>query len=152
MAEALHRTGQRAVVGLGWSRPPAADSPLPASIFLLESIPHAWLFERVRAVVHHGGAGTLHAGLAAGRPTVVVPHHADQPAWGQRVWELGVGSRPIPRSQLTAARLAAAIRYVLQPAVVARAAALGELIRQEDGVATAVRMLHAYGAHRNGLG
>ncbi|GAA4361919.1 glycosyltransferase [Hymenobacter saemangeumensis] len=137
LAEALRRSGQRAVVGLGWSRTDA-DQPLPSSMLLVESVPHTWLFPRTKAVVHHGGAGTVHAGLAAGRPTVVVPHQADQPAWGQRVFELGVGSRPIPREKLTAENLAAAIAYALQPAVVERARALGQLLAAENGVERAV--------------
>ena len=144
LAEALRRTGQRAVLGLGWSQR-AGVAPPPPGVFLVESIPHGWLFARVKAVVHHGGAGTVHAGLAAGRPTVVVPHQADQPAWGQRVFELGVGPRPIPRPQLTADNLAAAIAFVLQPAVVARAQALGQQLSRENGVRRAVAVLAAYG-------
>ena len=94
------------------------------------------------AVVHHGGAGTTHAGLAAGRPTVVVPHANDQPAWGRRVFELGAGPAPIPKQQLTAERLAAAITQALTPAIVAQAARLGIRLRQENGVGTAVRVVN----------
>ena len=143
VADALRRTGQRAVLALGWSSP-ANDAPLPPEILVVESVPHAWLFPRVKAVVHHGGAGTVHAGLAAGRPTVVVPHHADQPAWGLRVFELGVGSRPIPRERLTAENLAAAITAALQPEVVAAARSLGERMSQEDGVAQAVAAIERH--------
>lgn len=32
-----------------------------------------WLFKRVAAVVHHGGAGTTACGLVNGRPTTIVP-------------------------------------------------------------------------------
>ena len=94
------------------------------------------------AVVHHGGAGTTAESLRAGVPTVVVPHLGDQPFWGRRVAELGVGPQPIPKGRLTAERLAAAIRQaVTDPILRTRAQALGALIRAEDGVAVAVEQI-----------
>jgi sterol 3beta-glucosyltransferase len=66
----------------------------------------------------------------------------DQPFWAQRVVELGVGPQPIPRRQLTAGRLAAAITSALADArMQARAAALGERIRAEDGIGQAVGII-----------
>lgn len=143
LVRALALAGQRAIIALGWNHLDA-DEPLPATVYLLGSAPHAWLFARVAAVVHHGGAGTTWAGLAAGRPTVVIPHTADQPAWGRRVFELGAGPRPIPKKQLTAEKLAKAITQALAPAVVAQAARLGTRLRTEDGVAHAVRVVSDY--------
>jgi sterol 3beta-glucosyltransferase len=61
------------------------------------------------AVVHHGGAGTTAAGLRAGRPTIVIPFFVDQPFWGRRVADLGVGPEPIPFKDLSAERLASSI-------------------------------------------
>ena len=61
------------------------------------------------AVVHHGGAGSTAAGLRAGVPTIVVPFMTDQPFWGKRVYELGVGPKPISRRRLTIERLADAM-------------------------------------------
>ena len=58
------------------------------------------IFPRMVAVVHHGGAGTTSAGLRAGVPAVVTPFFGDQPFWGQRVADLGVGPAPIPRRKL----------------------------------------------------
>jgi sterol 3beta-glucosyltransferase len=114
----------------------------PQNVYAIESAPFDWLLPRMAAVVHHGGAGTTGAGLAAGRPSVVVPFFADQHFWGWRVSVLGAGPRPIPRRQLSADRLAAAIAEATSsPAIQARAAALGEQIRAEDGVGMVVRLL-----------
>ena len=140
LVQAAELAGQRAVVALGWNTL-AAGEALPPTVYLLDGAPHAWLFPRMAAVVRPGGAGTTHAGLAAGKPTVVVPHANDQPAWGRRVFEVGAGPAPIPKKQLTAEKLAAAIREALAPAVVARAAALGAHLRQENGVGNAVRVV-----------
>lgn len=134
---ALASAGQRAVVLTGWGglRP----SELPPGIFAVDWVPFDWLFPRMAAVVHHGGAGTTAAGLRAGVPTVIVPFFLDQFFWGRRVFELGVGPRPIPRKRLEAAALAAAVRIAAtDPDMRARAAAVGARIRAEDGVARGV--------------
>jgi UDP:flavonoid glycosyltransferase YjiC (YdhE family) len=66
----------------------------------------------------------------------------DQPFWGQRVADLGVGPQPIPRKQLSVERLAAAITMALtDKEMQGRASALGERIRAEDGVAKAVEII-----------
>jgi sterol 3beta-glucosyltransferase len=104
------------------------------------SIDHAWLFSQCAAAVHHGAVGTTAATLRAGIPVVAVPHMTDQFTWARRVHELGVGPPPIRRSELTAARLAEAIRIATgDQRMRERAAALGERISQEDGVARAVQ-------------
>ncbi len=135
--DALKRSGQRGLIATGWGGLKSAD--LPGDVFKVESVPHDWLFPRVAAVVHHGGAGTTAAGLRAGVPSVLVPHFGDQPFWARRVVRLGVGPKPIPRKRLTAQRLGAAIATaVTDENMRARAAALGERIRSEDGVGRAV--------------
>jgi sterol 3beta-glucosyltransferase len=140
---ALKQSGQRGLIATGWGGLRSAD--LPDSVFRLKSIPHDWLFPRVAAVVHHGGAGTTAAGLRAGVPSVLVPHFGDQPFWAQQVARLGVGPRPVPRRKLTAERLATAITTaVTDKTIRARAVALSERIRAENGVARAVEAIENY--------
>ncbi len=142
MVDALKQTGQAGIIYTGWAGLQA--SALPANILLIEGAPHGWLFPRMAAVIHHGGAGTTAAGLRAGVPATIVSHMADQPYWGRRVYELGVGDKPIPRHELTSARLAEAIQaMVSSPAMKAKAAELGQQIRQERGVANAVKAVNA---------
>jgi UDP:flavonoid glycosyltransferase YjiC (YdhE family) len=126
----------------GWGGLSAAGRP--GSVYVVESVPHAWLFPRVAAVVHHGGAGTTAAGLRAGVPSVVVPFFGDQPYWGRRVAALGVGPAPIPRQQLTAERLAAALMATTDEGMRGRAAELGARIRAEDGIARAAAVVDDY--------
>lgn len=137
VVQALRRAGQRAIILSGWSG--LRERDLPDALVMTESVPHAWLFRRVAAVVHHGGAGTTAAGLRAGVPTIVIPFHGDQPFWGRRVAELGVGPTPIPRHKLTAENLGQAIAQAVgDQAMRERAARLGATIRAEDGIAVAV--------------
>ncbi len=143
VVEALALCGRRGLLLTGWGGLHA--DAVPESIFVLDAAPHSWLFPRMAAVVHHGGAGTTAEGLRAGVPAVVVPFLFDQPFWGARIEALGVGPAPIPRKQLTAARLAGAIhRAVSDAAMQARARACGEAIRAEDGIANAVAVVRSY--------
>jgi sterol 3beta-glucosyltransferase len=137
---ALDRTGQRGILSSGWGG--LSQENLPNTIHMVDSVPHSWLFSRVAAVVHHGGAGTTAAGLRAGIPSIVIPFFGDQLFWGQRVEKLGVGTAPIPRKQLTVERLAGAIhRAVTDPLMRQQAANLGARIQSEDGIANAVAVI-----------
>jgi sterol 3beta-glucosyltransferase len=97
------------------------------------------------AIVHHGGPGTTGAALRAGKPNIVVPHTADQPFWGRRVYTLGAGPPPIPAAKLSADKLARAIEVTLKDKTIqANASELGEQIRREDGVENAVELIERY--------
>lgn len=80
---------------------------------VVEYLPHGWIFPRVAAVVHHGGAGTSTATARAGVPSVVVPHLLDQFGWARLLHRKGLAPKPLPRQRLTASRLAGAIREVI---------------------------------------
>lgn len=143
---ALAQTGQRGLLLSGWGGLAPAD--LPPNVFQIESAPFAWLFPRMKAVVHHGGVGTTADALRAGVPSIIVPFTADQPYWGRRVYQLGVGPAPIVHKKLTVERLAAAIQAaVTDEALRQRAAGLGARLRAEDGVARAVEIVEWYLTH-----
>jgi UDP:flavonoid glycosyltransferase YjiC (YdhE family) len=75
-------------------------------------------------------------------PSIVIPFLIDQPFWGQRVYDLGVGPAPISRRKLTVERLAQAIQVaVTDKDMRQRAAALGAKIQAEDGIANAVEII-----------
>jgi sterol 3beta-glucosyltransferase len=138
--DALDRAKLRGVLASGWGGIAAGD--LPDSVYLLDQVPHDWLFPRVAAVVHHGGAGTTAAGLRAGRPTVICPFFGDQPFWGWRVHEAGAGPAPLPQKNLTEKRLTTALREATGSLEIRRrAAALGEKIQRENGAANAVAFI-----------
>jgi sterol 3beta-glucosyltransferase len=139
---ALQKANVRGIIASGWGGLEPGD--LPETIFRIDKAPHAWLFPRMSAVVHHGGAGTTAAGLRAGRPTVVCPFMIDQPLWGERVYALGAGSKPIPQKKLTADKLAEAIRLVTtDPGIRKKAEDLGKAIGEEDGIANASSVIES---------
>lgn len=138
--EALKRLDRRGILVTAWGGLRSAEGS--DRVFAIETVPFDWLWPQCAAVVHHGGAGATSASLRAGIPTIVVPFFADQPFWGQRVYELGAGPKPIPRKQLTIERLAVAIdRAVGDRALRAQAANIGRKIQSEDGIAQAVAFI-----------
>jgi UDP:flavonoid glycosyltransferase YjiC (YdhE family) len=138
--DALAHSGRRGLLLTGWGG--LRTESLPAGVFVLESAPHHWLFPRMAAVVHHGGAGTTAEGLRAGLPTVIVPFVFDQFFWGARVKSLGLGPPPIPQKTLSAGALADAIdAAVTDSAIRQRARTCGEAIRVENGVGAAVKIV-----------
>jgi len=138
--EGLRLAGKRGIIATGWGglRDQVSNS---GGNFFIQSAPHSWLFQHVQAVVHHGGAGTTAAGMRAGVPSIVIPFSNDQFAWGKKVFDLGVGSLPIPAKRLNARKLADAILAANQPRVRDRAARLGQQINTENGAETAARII-----------
>lgn len=140
IVRALRQAGVRGVLSSGWGD--LGNIDLPDSVLKVGAVPHDWLFPRMSAVVHHGGAGTTSAALRAGVPSVVVPFFGDQRFWARRVHTLGAAPAPIPRGELTADRLAHAIRTaVCDPTMRQRAVWLGKRLEKENGVQRAIEAL-----------
>lgn len=140
--DAVKITGKRALVSKGWGGLGADEMGVPEGVFMLGNCPHDWLFQKVSAVVHHGGAGTTAAGIAAGRPTVVVPFFGDQAFWGAMVSRAGAGPDPVPYKDLTAEKLAENITEALKPESLEKAQELCDKIKQEDGCQTGAQSFH----------
>lgn len=127
---------------------PRADqlpTSLPPGVAAAPYLPYSAVLPRAAALVHHGGIGTTAQALAAGLPTVVVPHIADQYDHAARARRLGC-SATVPLARLSARALADAIDRVLTPEPIARARALAQRLRFEDGPANTVRELE-HAAH-----
>jgi sterol 3beta-glucosyltransferase len=144
-AEAARRTKARILIGAGWTELARAASALPGAalpeyVHMVGDVDHDWLFPRCRAVIHHGGTGTTGAGLTAGRPTWIYSLFYDQPFWGNRVRRLGAGGHSRFR-HIRADALASAIRELDREDIRRRAAALGDQLRREDGVAAAINVI-----------
>ena len=149
---ALELSSQRGVLLSGWAGL-GSGHDLPVHVFRAEAIPHSWLFPRMAAVVHHGGAGTTGAALRAGVPSVLTPLAADQPSWARVVHALGAGPAPVPFRALTAHRLAAAIsQAVSDEAIRRRAAEVGRQIQAEDGPGRVIELFTQHAEAKTGPG
>jgi rhamnosyltransferase subunit B len=130
-AHAVEQLGQRAVLLVG---PHVQNRPshVGRDVHVAEFAPHATLFARASAVVHQGGAGTLHQALVNGRPMLVVPHSHDQPDNAARVTRLGVARTVYPR-QYTVSRLVQELELLAEPRYAQRAAEVGAIVQGENG-------------------
>lgn len=142
---ALRRAKVRGILQSGWAGlTTTPDAPAADDILTIGDVPHALLFPRMSAVVHHCGAGTTAAGLRAGVPTVPVPVTADQPFWAARLASLGAATAPIPFKDLAAdhavARLADALtRATTDPTLRERATHAAHRLASEDGTGEVAR-------------
>ncbi|WP_309030124.1 glycosyltransferase [Streptomyces alfalfae] len=135
---ALRRAGLRGVLQAG-SAGLAADRD---DVLTIGDVPHALLFSRLAAVVHHAGAGTSAAALRAGVPAVTVPVMADQPFWAARLAALGAATDPIPFRSLTAELLAGSLdRVVTQQAHRRAAARAAQHLAAEDGAGQTLKTI-----------
>ena len=149
VSETVARLGTRAIVASGYQGLRGLE---PSDrVLVIRHAPHDWLFPKVSAVVHHGGAGTTGAAAVAGCPQVICPVGTDQPFWAARMRELGVAAAAPALHSLTGPALERALRQVLDDSDLRqRAIELGRRIRAEDGPGRAVSLLEQVvsSAHR----
>ena len=137
--------GRRTLFHPGWSG--MAATSLPANFHVLQDTPHDWLFPRLSLVVHHGGSGTSHSACRAGVPSVVLPFAGDQRFWADRLVRIGVSPRRLKALPPDPDDLGRAITEATAPSIRARAQEVGRRMAEEEGLATAVRMIETLASH-----
>ncbi|OWP04459.1 hypothetical protein B2J93_3407 [Marssonina coronariae] len=139
--EAVDRAGVRALVSKGWGG--LGDDNTPDNVYMLENTPHDWLFPKITAAIHHGGAGTTAIGLKCGKPAMIVPFFGDQMFWGAMMSKSKAGPKPVPHKELTVDKLADGIKYLLTDEAREAAQKLAADIEKEgDGSKNAVTSFH----------
>jgi sterol 3beta-glucosyltransferase len=141
IAEMVRQTDLRVVLS---SLSPQVRRLLSAEsrVLVIRQVPHDWLFPRMAAIVHHGGAGTTGAAVAAGRPQVIWPFGIDQHFWSSRMTSLGVAGPALPVRALSGASLARAVDRATNDQLMSDLAVeLSHRVRAEDGVGCAVAHL-----------
>lgn len=138
LKDSLRRLDMRAIISRGW----AGLELGPADhdqFYSLGEVPHSWVFERVDALVHHGGAGSTATGLRAGLPTLVCALGFDQLFWGHRIASIGAGPKPLPMRNWSPERLDASLRALTTTERFRHTAqAIGTKLQAERGTANAV--------------
>jgi UDP:flavonoid glycosyltransferase YjiC (YdhE family) len=114
--------------------------------FILPWAPHRRLAPMCCAVVHHGGAGTTHMALRAGKPALVLPFILEQRMWAKRLARCGAG-RWLSFWKATPERVGALMREVVSSvALRERAERMASSMVNEDGAGVAVRRLEVLAA------
>jgi sterol 3beta-glucosyltransferase len=137
--DAARDHGLNVLIVTGWGGLDVSVSAAGQGVLVRESVNHGHVFPKARAVIHHGGAGTVHAVARAGVPSIVVPFIGDQRFWGNLLHRRALAPEPIPYRRLTRSRLADALTEAREYSDNARQ--VGERIRSEDGLAVAVDVL-----------
>jgi sterol 3beta-glucosyltransferase len=133
IATTADRLGVRVLIGAGWSRfdpPTGADRVRVAA----GALNYDRVLPRCRVAVHHGGSGTVAASVAAGIPTFVCSLVADNPFWGARIEQLGIGVHQ-RFADLTPDRLEAGLRRALDPGIATRSREIGVAVRADTRTA-----------------
>jgi len=155
---ALHAVGKRGIVFEGSSgselfrlsldkldpsKPDAAEVAAWAAenVLVTGGVSHEWLFPKVAAVVHHGGAGTSAACFRAGVPSLVTPFGFDQFEFARLTIKHGLGPGPLPPFKAISPKQlgAALVAAVNEPRFKAAAAALRDQMHRERGTKLAVK-------------
>jgi UDP:flavonoid glycosyltransferase YjiC (YdhE family) len=146
-ARAAQRLGRGLVVQRGAA---AFDATMlapdidPQGVHFVGFLSPDWLLSHADAILHHGGAGTLARALLNACPMLVQPLGNDQFFNAQRVIALGIGAAAHPRNISPDALARLLEQKVLTAATQARAAALGDLLRSENGVGRACDLLQQW--------
>ncbi|MGW5276737.1 glycosyltransferase [Streptomyces sp. NPDC004044] len=102
----------RVLVATGPVVEPAALGELPDRVVVLPWVPQPEALRYATAVVHHGGAGTTLASLAAGLPQLILPQPGDGPGNAAAVRATGAGSLLLAE-EVSAGAVEAAMRTLL---------------------------------------
>ena len=108
--EALATLPLRALFSTGAEMDLALLGAIPENVTVASWVPQSEVFPRAAALVCHGGAGTVIAGLANRLPMILTPLGADQPETARRVEASGAG---IALSKPDATSLRAAVEKTL---------------------------------------
>ncbi len=141
----------RVVCATGWGGLSVPRDLLGDDLLVVENVPHSGVFPGAAAVIHHGGAGTVHAAARAGAPQVVVPFIADQGFWSNVVTRAGLGPRRLDRRRLRSADVATTLEQLDKFRPAARQTA--HSMQAEQGARQAAQILAdvmAHRAHRRG--
>eukprot|EP01063_Lacrimia_lanifica_P005786 TRINITY_DN1349_c0_g4_i1.p1 TRINITY_DN1349_c0_g4~~TRINITY_DN1349_c0_g4_i1.p1 ORF type:complete len:2965 (+),score=707.36 TRINITY_DN1349_c0_g4_i1:77-8971(+) len=122
---------------------PKMSWPSNRLMILTEPVDHAWLFPLCCVVVHHGGAGTVAAGLAAGCPAVIIPFFGDQHFWGRTVEEHCCGVA-LQQKDLTPTSFCDAVIKCLDSTCLIACEEMGRKLKEEDGVAKGVAAFYSH--------
>jgi sterol 3beta-glucosyltransferase len=120
------------------------DEGRDGDLYFLPWAPHHLLAPSCAAIVHHGGAGTTHMALRAGKPSVVLPFIMEQQLWAKRLQHVGAAGKPLSFWKVNPQQVGLRIREALESESLKRAAAVMAIaMASEDGTGVATRRLEA---------
>ena len=140
IVEAARLLGFKTLLVTGWGGlEPSSDHVDAPDVMVRSAVPHSEVLPQVAVAIHHGGAGTTHAMVRAGIPSVVMPFVADQPWWAARLKILGLGPGAVSKSLTNPSALQRAMVKAIECSDAVRKAA--EFMALEDGLGRALSII-----------
>ncbi|MDP9076914.1 MAG: glycosyltransferase [Bacteroidota bacterium] len=139
--DVLTQTNKRILFCTGWSI--FEDLPVHPNLYVAKYVNHEAILPQCKAGIFHGGAGTLATMLRNNLPVIIISFYTDQPTWGKIIARKNLGVH-IPLKKLTAEKLINALAKVQTAEIKDNVVAIGEQIRNENGLENAVREIEGY--------
>jgi UDP:flavonoid glycosyltransferase YjiC (YdhE family) len=112
------------------------------NILFLGEYPHDHLLKYCKAAVLHGGAGTAHAVVAAGVPSLTVAFNEEQYGWGMTIYKKGLGAKPCYFRDVSAQMIVSKIKEIADCREIhATLKSVSELVANETGAENAVFLI-----------
>jgi sterol 3beta-glucosyltransferase len=135
----------RVIIVKGWGFKNIGILEVNPNIKVIESAPYDKLFPHVRAIINHGGIGTISACLIAGKPFFTCPvlyPLGDQHFWGNIGYKKGIALKPIGLKNLTEKRLIENAKKLLTTETLYKnSSAIANKIKNEKGVGKAIELI-----------
>lgn len=138
---AFRKSGYRAIIQ-GFQKT-IQNYELPETMIACGGVPHSWLFQQGKFVIHHCGFGTSAATMIWGIPSIPIPHVLDQMGFADQLYDKNVATKPIKAKDLSEQSIIDAIKEMndTYEEKKTNALILSQKIQSEGGVAEAVRLI-----------
>ena len=146
--ELSNTIGIRIIVIKGWGFHNTSLLEQNPNILVLNSAPYQKLFPRVKAIIQHGGIGTIASCLRAGKPFLTCPvlyPLGDQYFWGDVAFKKGLGLKPIPLKKLSEELLLSQVQELIsREDLHHNAMTLSTKLASENGIENAIKLIETY--------
>lgn len=135
----------RVIIVKGWGFNNTSKLEGNPNIKVIQSAPYDKLFPYVKAVINHGGIGTISACLIAGKPFFSCPvlyPLGDQYFWGYIGYKKGVALKPVAFKNLTQQKLIQNARSLLSTEkLYTKSIELSKKLKFENGIEKAIELI-----------
>ncbi len=115
---------------------------LDKNIKFVDGVSHAKLFPKVKAIMHHGGVGTVHAALRAGTVSIITPFIVDQPWWADRLNRLNLGPKSLPLWKFTKHNVIKRINQTSQ--YKENVQNIAKIMREDNGIENTLNLIEKF--------
>jgi len=140
MMESVNKSKCRIVLGQGWVG--LGNGYLQDDIFCVGDTHHATLFSKMAGIIHHGGSGTTHTSAKAGIPQFILPQFMDQYYWGHRIYQMGMGPKPVIPKRIKSTDIANAFNELTNGLYRKNTSELAKRMKDEDGVERSINIIN----------